>query len=188
MKLVFHKPYRAAPESELIEIPKHLVRDRNRSYKAKKSALEALINLCHQAERGNVHIVVISSHRTYDFQKNYFENSERKYGAGKGSLWVAPAGYSEHHTGYVFDLADRDRPETDDEPSFETTKASLWLKNHASAFGFEPSFPPGNWQGVSYEPWHWRYVADRESKELFYPPFLKKAMVIVKSLLRALMG
>ena len=99
---------------------------------------------------------------------------------------MAPAGFSEHHTGYAFDLADRDRPETDDEPAFETSPVSDWLKNRAAAFGFELSFPPNNWQGVSYEPWHWRYTGDAESKKLFHPPFLKKVLVIVKSILGAL--
>jgi D-alanyl-D-alanine carboxypeptidase len=29
---------------------------------------------------------------------------------------------------------------------------------HATEFGFELSFPPGNAQGVTWEPWHWRWV------------------------------
>ncbi|NJL20197.1 MAG: D-alanyl-D-alanine carboxypeptidase, partial [Leptolyngbyaceae cyanobacterium SM1_3_5] len=35
-------------------------------------------------------------------------------------------------------------------------------------YGFEMSFPHGNPQGVSYEPWHWRFVGDRTSLETFY--------------------
>jgi D-alanyl-D-alanine carboxypeptidase len=30
------------------------------------------------------------------------------------------------------------------------------------------SFPKDNPQGVSYEPWHWRFVGDRQSLETFY--------------------
>jgi len=30
------------------------------------------------------------------------------------------------------------------------------------------SFPKDNPQGVSYEPWHWRYVGDTASLETFY--------------------
>ena len=186
MNFVFHKPYPETPESELAPIPKHLTRDLKRTYLAKISAVDALQKLYGEAERENIHIVVISAHRTREFQKKYFEEAELRHGAGKGASWVAPAGFSEHHTGYVFDLADRDRPDTDDEPAFESTKASAWLKNHAAEFGFELSFPPGNWQGVSYEPWHWRFIGDRESMKIFHPSFLKNVLVIVKSVLASL--
>ena len=33
---------------------------------------------------------------------------------------------------------------------------------------FEISFPKDNVQGVSYEPWHWRFVGDTDSLETFY--------------------
>ncbi|MEB3160379.1 MAG: D-alanyl-D-alanine carboxypeptidase family protein, partial [Synechocystis sp.] len=52
--------------------------------------------------------------------------------------------------------------------SFAETKAFQWLKNNAAKYSFELSFPPNNPQGVNYEPWHWRYVGDRPSLELFY--------------------
>ena len=75
-------------------------------------------------------------------------------------MWVAPPGYSEHHTGLALDIGDLDHPETDVEVSFEETPAFEWLKNNADRFGFELSFPVGNPQGVSYEPWHWRFVGE----------------------------
>ena len=51
---------------------------------------------------------------------------------------------------------------------FEKTAAFSWLKNNAAKYSFELSFPPDNHQGISYEPWHWRYVGDQESLETFY--------------------
>ena len=41
--------------------------------------------------------------------------------------------------------------------SFEQTRAFRWLQANAARYHFVLSFPPGNAQGVSYEPWHWRY-------------------------------
>ena len=38
------------------------------------------------------------------------------------------------------------------------TPGGLWLRDNAPKFGFELSFPPGNKQGVTWEPWHWRWV------------------------------
>src|SRR3989338_2122616 len=168
MRFIFHRPYPIARSEELAEIPKHLTRDPNKVYEARPAALLALKKLCAQAETDSVQIVIISSHRTHDFQKAYFEDAERRHGKGKGISWVAPAGYSEHHTGYVFDLADKNRPETDDDPSFETTLASAWLNKNAGRFGFEMSFPRLNRQGVAYEPWHWRFVGDPEASRLFH--------------------
>jgi D-alanyl-D-alanine carboxypeptidase len=52
--------------------------------------------------------------------------------------------------------------------SFEETPAFQWLKDHAAFHSFELSFPKDNPQGVSYEPWHWRFVGDRDSLETFY--------------------
>ncbi len=186
MPLVIHKPYPVARDEDLAQIPSNLTRNPKKIYKARPVAIQALEKLCGQAEKDGAQIVVISSHRTYDFQKNYFLEAEARHGKGKGALWVAPAGFSEHHTGFVFDLADKTRPETDDEPTFESTRASDWLKANAERFGFELSFPPKNWQGVSYEPWHWRYAGDPEAKKNFHPPFLKRAWVIVESVLAAL--
>jgi D-alanyl-D-alanine carboxypeptidase len=80
----------------------------------------------------------------------------------------APPGYSEHHTGYAIDIGDAAAPATNLSPKFEQTKAFKWLNANAARFSFEMSFPKNNPQGVSYEPWHWRYVGDRHSLETFY--------------------
>ncbi|ERN41654.1 D-alanyl-D-alanine carboxypeptidase [Rubidibacter lacunae KORDI 51-2] len=80
----------------------------------------------------------------------------------------APPGYSEHHTGYAVDIGDGRVPATHVEETFEDTAAFDWLQANASRFHFELSFPRNNSQGISYEPWHWRYVGDRDSLEAFY--------------------
>ena len=56
----------------------------------------------------------------------------------------------------------------DVEPGFENTAAFHWLEANAARYSFELSFPRDNPQGISYEPWHWRFVGDRESLETFY--------------------
>jgi D-alanyl-D-alanine carboxypeptidase len=172
MKWIIHLPYPIADENTLALVPAERCRD-GKACKANPSAIAAFNRLCEAAKKAGVLIVVLSSYRTVEDQKKLFENAEKRYGPGKGMLWVAPSGYSEHHTGYVFDLGDKTQPQTDDEPIFETTLAAQWLKNNAHRFSFELSFPKGNWQGVGYEPWHWRYVGDDFSKRLFHPRFLK---------------
>ncbi len=185
MSFVFHKPYPVAQESELEKVPQHLTRDPNKTYKARPAAVEALKKMCAAAESERIQIVVISSHRTLEYQNNYFLDAEKRHGKGRGALWVAPGGYSEHHTGYVYDLADKNHPETDDEPSFENTQTFAWLKHNAPRFGFALSFPPGNWQRVSYEPWHWRFEGDAHSKNLFRPSVIGRTSAVMKAVMKA---
>jgi len=80
----------------------------------------------------------------------------------------APPGHSEHHTGYAVDIGDGNNPSTNLQESFENTAAYRWLEANASRYSFELSFPRDNLQGISYEPWHWRFVGDRHSLETFY--------------------
>ena len=69
----------------------------------------------------------------------------------------APPGYSEHSTGYAIDVGDGNYPDTHFEVEFEQTPAFKWMKRFASKYHFVLSFPPNNKQGVTYEPWHWRF-------------------------------
>jgi len=80
----------------------------------------------------------------------------------------APPGYSEHHTGYAIDIGDGKAPATHVEESFGKTEAFAWLEENAARYNFELSFAENNAQGISYEPWHWRYVGNQESLEIFY--------------------
>ena len=79
----------------------------------------------------------------------------------------APPGFSEHSTGYAVDLGDGRNPATNLSPSFDTTAAFHWLRANANRFHFALSFPEGNRQGVSYEPWHWRFEGTAEALRTF---------------------
>ena len=50
---------------------------------------------------------------------------------------------------------------------FEDTAAFRWLSAHAAEYHFEMSFGRDNPMGVSYEPWHYRFVGDRHSLSTF---------------------
>ena len=50
---------------------------------------------------------------------------------------------------------------------FQNRPAYAWLVEHAADFGFENSFPKDNVQGISFEPWHWRYVGDVHALRTF---------------------
>lgn len=78
---------------------------------------------------------------------------------------VAPPGHSEHGTGYAIDFGARPQgrcPDVDD--CFAATAVGRWLLLNAPDYGFELSFPVANAQGVTWEPWHWRWVGTSNSE------------------------
>src|SRR6185295_17271158 len=107
-------------------------------------------------------------------QTEHFAQAVKKYGKRDAIQWVAPPGYSEHQTGWAIDIGDESDPQADDNPLFERTAAFRWLKTNARRYGFEMSFPPKNWQGVGYEPWHWRYVGTPQASACFHPKKMTK--------------
>jgi D-alanyl-D-alanine carboxypeptidase len=70
---------------------------------------------------------------------------------------VAPPGASEHHTGRAIDIGTPGSVALQE--AFEHTSAFTWLQQHAASHGFLMSYPRGNLQGYSYEPWHWCWHA-----------------------------
>ncbi len=45
--------------------------------------------------------------------------------------------------------------------SFSETRTFRWLEKHASDFGLYLSYPQDDPDGIGYEPWHWRFVAEK---------------------------
>ncbi|MCE2424014.1 MAG: M15 family metallopeptidase [Pseudomonadales bacterium] len=136
-------------------------RDTGRVVQLRTEAADAFVAMQAAAQDVGVHLVPISGYRTVGYQDGLFGRAIDRYGTPEeAAVWVAPPGYSEHHTGLAIDIGDLDHPEADVEVSFEATPAFDWLKNNADRFGFELSFPDGNPQGVSYEPWHWRFIGE----------------------------
>jgi len=102
---------------------------------------------------------LLSGYRSIDLQREiFYENkSLRNQTAVERSMDSAPPGYSEHSTGYAIDVGDGNYPNTHFEVEFEKTPAFKWMKRFAPKYHFVLSFPPNNKQGVTYEPWHWRF-------------------------------
>jgi D-alanyl-D-alanine carboxypeptidase len=163
-----HFPYDEAPAAALAEAGKY--RATGRVVQMRAEAAEAFRAMVTAADADGVHIVPISGFRSKAYQEGLWTRAIARRGSEKGAAkWVAPPGHSEHHTGWALDLGDGDAPKTDIETSFDKTKASDWLKANAVRFHFELSFPRDNPQGVSYEPWHWRYVGNDDARRLFHP-------------------
>jgi zinc D-Ala-D-Ala carboxypeptidase len=163
-KLLGHLPYQEAPVSDLIAITG------DGGIKLRKSAAANYQEMATAAANQGIYFAPISGFRSLEDQQHVFFDvkAERKQNVSKRAEVSAPPGYSEHHTGYAIDLGDGAVPESHLSTSFEETPAFKWLETNASSFSFELSFPKNNRQKVSYEPWHWRFVGDKQSLETFY--------------------
>lgn len=90
--------------------------------------------------------IVTSGYRTYARQAEIFAQSE----PGKAQ----EPGASEHQTGLAFDVT------AETNGGFESTPQYAWLCAHAHEYGFIQRYPANKADetGISYEPWHYRYV------------------------------
>mgnify|MGYP006356247849 FL=1 len=162
--LLGHLPYNVAAESELAPVTA------DNSLKMRPAAARKFLEMQAAAKADGVNLTLLSAFRDVKTQNQLFfgVKEQRVQNATKRAEVSAPPGYSEHHTGYAVDLGDGQVPATNLEIDFAQTPAFRWLQQNALKYSFEMSFPPGNIQGVSYEPWHWRFVGDRDSLETFY--------------------
>ncbi len=109
-------------------------------------------------------LYAISCHRSEPYQADLFCGARsRGIPPEQRAETVAPPGFSEHHTGFAVDFGAGSVPKCNFQQCFGTTSAGRWLIANAATYGFEMSFPPGNVQGVSPEPWHWRWVGRGDS-------------------------
>ncbi len=163
-----HFPYAEGDVNKMIVIGSYAQQEYQRYEKLAPEAALALMKLIYAARDEGVWIIPVSGFRSIMDQEKLFKAQIQRLGSPKAAAKVsAPAGYSEHHTGYALDLADGNFPKQDITDKFAQTNAFRWLKIHGKEFGFEMSFPENNPQGVSYEPWHWRFVGSPVAKSIF---------------------
>lgn len=116
---------------------------------------EAMEKMFAAAEDDNVNgFIITSGYRDFDRQAEIYAETE----AGKAQQ----PGASEHQTGLAFDVT------AENNGGFETTKQYKWLCENAHKFGFIQRYPPNKAHetGISYEPWHYRYVGVDAAKKM----------------------
>ena len=113
-----------------------------------RETYEAAERMFHAAEEQNMNgFYITSGYRSYQRQAEVYAQSE----PGKAQ----EPGASEHQTGMAFDVTAESSS-----GNFETTDQYGWLCQHAHEYGFIQRYPANKSDitGISYEPWHYRYV------------------------------
>lgn len=139
--------YDAGELVNLYEQKRHFLIASSDIYLARE-AFEAVNSMFLQAENENMNgFIITSGYRTAEKQAELYETSEE----GIAQL----PGHSEHETGLAFDVTARS-----DDGIFENTPQFAWLIENCWDYGFILRYPEGKEHitGISYEPWHYRYV------------------------------
>ena len=117
---------------------------------------EAMEAMFHAAEEADMNgYIVTSGYRSYQRQQEVYAASE----PGKAQQ----PGASEHQTGLAFDVT------VETSEGFESTPQYSWLMQHAHEYGFIQRYPANKSDitGISYEPWHYRYVGVEAATRMY---------------------
>lgn len=138
----------------------------NQKILMEKEAAEKLQEMFKAAENDGIELIPVSAYRTYEYQKNVFDQSVKSQGIEYTKRYVAVPGYSEHQTGLAIDVGSPEDTTLTD--NFENTDAFTWLQKNMHGYGFILRYPKGkeNITGYKYEPWHIRYVGKDVAKKI----------------------
>ena len=120
-----------------------------------------------RADNEKIELIPFSSYRSTAQQKISFDREVkaledagigRKEAIERVLKTIQLPGCSEHETGLAVDITRKGVWKAD--PGFAESKEFEWMQKNAHNYGFILRYPKNKEAitGVSYEPWHWRYV------------------------------
>lgn len=126
--------------------------------------VKPLENMINDAKKEDIELIGNSAYRSYKSQKEVYNNRIKAVGRKKAEEYVAKPGFSEHQTGLCIDITNRDKY------FVKGTEEADWIAKNCYKYGFIIRYPEGKEKitGISYEPWHVRYVGKEVAKEIYY--------------------
>jgi len=118
-------------------------------------AAESLRKMAIAAKKDGITLLVSSTYRSYNYQKNLFARYVAQDGEEAAQRYSARPGTSQHQLGVAVDFGSI----TDD---YAETKQGKWVYEHAAEYGWSLSFPK-NYEDVTgfmWECWHFRYIGE----------------------------
>lgn len=103
----------------------------------------------YKVHSGAANIMINAAHRTLEQQQAILEK--------KGESIAAKPGFSEHHSGYAFDICIFENGKS---RTFADEAPYTWVPENCKKYGFIRRYPDGKTEitGIIFEPWHFRYV------------------------------
>lgn len=136
-------------------------------YEVDTRITDAVDELIAAASNDGVSLIICYGYRTIEQSRQLFEkqvNKQLSLGLSQEEAlvearrWVAPPGTSEHHTGLALDIVTLSHQVLNH--AFANTDAGIWMAAHSWEYGFVIRYPEDKQDitGITYEPWHVRYV------------------------------
>jgi len=144
-------------------------------YEVDSRIVEDVTSLIEGAASDGVKLIICYGYRTLEQSQQLFEKQLKKqlsYGLSEEAAlaeakrWVAPPGTSDHHTGLALDIVTPEHQVLNH--AFFNTPAGQWMAEHSWEYGFVVRFPEDKQDitGITYEPWHLRFVGKEHAAEM----------------------
>lgn len=138
-------------------------------------AYDDLQEMMDDARAAGLDPYICSSWRSHETQEQLFEEEIEKYvvqgysrkeAESQATRWVAVPGTSEHELGLALDIVSVENQRL--EEGQEDTPTQQWLMEHCYEYGFILRYPKDKEDitGISYEPWHYRYVGREDASAI----------------------
>ncbi len=113
------------------------------------------------AKQDGIKLFITSGFRSYNRQKELYNNYVARDGKKAADTYSARPGHSEHQTGLAVDLNSTAN-------SFANTPEAKWIAENSYKYGFIVRYPKGKEHitGYIYEPWHVRYLGVEKATEV----------------------
>lgn len=123
---------------------------------AEETCYNAFIAMANAARKDGITLVLTSGYRTYQEQKNIYDDMVNQKGEQYALDFAAKPGTSEHETGLALDIFTYGGVME----TFHTTETYAWLHANAYKYGFIERYEEGKKYLTGYDPesWHYRYV------------------------------
>ena len=131
----------------------------------RKDVYDAFKEMFNAAKEEGLTLIVNSSYRTYEVQKEIYDDYDDNRGREYADKYAARPDFSEHQTGLSIDIFS---PGSNME-SFEGTDEFKWLSENSYKYGFILRYPKDKEDitGYNYEAWHYRYVGKDLAKKVY---------------------
>ena len=122
-------------------------------------AASGLESMFEAADRASIHLFALSGYRSYNRQRDIYNNNVSTRGVEATDKVSARPGHSEHQSGLAMDV-------TSESAGFNLiyafgeTEEGIWVKENAHLYGFIVRYGKDKTPitGYDYEPWHLRYI------------------------------
>lgn len=154
-------PEKYAPD-DIVEMSNWYAYPNNR---IRKEVYDAFREMFNAAKEENLTLIVNSSYRSYEEQKEIYDDYDNNRGREYADKYAARPDFSEHQTGLSIDVF----APGSNMSNFESTDEFKWLSENSYKYGFILRYPKGKEDitGYNYEAWHYRYVGKDLAEKVF---------------------